>query len=144
MKMTEWWVSQEEIERICGRFLLLGNSQIQPPCYVANYKDHADVFDGDKVDDGWGADADPEAHFYIRSWKWTFVEIADVMGVNLEDAMVKRSLSRYGILVVDVDGNVFDKHVSTHFEPLHSGKVISNPDPRLEGYPEYERRALPV
>ncbi len=129
-----------QIELICGRFLLLGNARTMPPVYVCNYKNHQDIWDNEKPDDGWGMDADPEAHFLIRDWKWAYAEMARVQGINLQEVPTER----YGLLVVDVDGNPYDKKVSTHFEPLFDGEVISNPDPRLEGFPEVERRALPV
>lgn len=134
-----WSASEIELDRIGGRFLRLGNQHTAPPVYVSNYKDHRDVFDGDKVDDGWSAAADPEAHWFIRNWKWALAEIADIMGVDL--SMVETT--KYGLWVVDVDGNPFDNKVSTHFIPTYNGLEISNPDPRLSG-PIVEKRDLPV
>ena len=137
--VTYWAATEIEIERIGGRFLRLGNQNTAPPVYVSNYKDHRDVFDGDKVDDGWSAAADPEAHYFIREWRWTLAEIADIMGVDL--GLINPS--NYEIWVVDVDGNPFDNKVSTHFIPTYNGREISNPDPRLSG-PVVETRKLPV
>ena len=129
----DWQVSQDELEQICGRFLLLGNKYVQPPVYMANYKDHKDVFNKDKIDDGWSEEADPEAHFYIRDWGWAFAEILSIMGVRVSAVPT----SRYGILVVSVGSG-------KHFIPLHTELIIANPDPTLDGYPEFERRPCPL
>lgn len=131
---------KSELEQISGRFLHLGNSSIPSPCYESNYKNHKDVWRGGKPRAGWSMDADPEAHGLINNWKWSLAEIADVMKVDL--ALVP--FGRYEILVVDADGDPNDKDVSTHFIPLYRGREISNPDPRLVGLPEIERRPLPI
>lgn len=132
--------TKSELEQITGRFVHLGNSSLPSPCYESNYKNHADVWSGGKPHAGWGMKADPEVHGLINNWKWALAEIADIMGVDLNLVPT----GRYQILVVDADGNPYDDKVSTHFIPLYWGRAISNPDPRLTGLPEVERRALPV
>jgi hypothetical protein len=129
-----------ELDEMRGRWMRLGNSNTPPPVYDSNYKDHEKVWSGEQQDVRWGFGADPEAHGFIRDWHWAFVEIADVMGVDWKYFPGKD----YGVVVVDVDGNPYDDKVSTHFMPTFKGKVIANPDPRLEGFPEVERRPWPI
>ena len=131
--------TQSELDEMRGRWMRLGNNRLLPPVFDSNYKDHEDVWRGTKPGSGWGRD--PEAHGFIRDWKWAAAEIADVMKVkNLR----RFPHQNYQILVVDVDGNPHDNKVSTHFIPLYKGKEIANPDPRLSGFPEVERRVFPI
>lgn len=131
--------TMSELDEMRGRWMRMGNERHPSPVADSNYKDHEVVFKGERGLPGWGEKADPEAHGFIRDWVWAALEIADVMKVDMR----RFPDEDYGILVVDVDGNPYDKHVSTHFEPLYKGVVISNPDPRLSG-PEVERRDFPV
>jgi len=132
--------TEDEIDRICGRFLRLGNKDVLPPVFVSNYKNHDEVFSGGPMADGWTQKADPEAHYFIQNWRWALAEIANVMNVNMR--LVTRE--DYSIWVVDVDGNPYDNKVSTHFIPAFKDEEIANPDPALVGFPIVEKRILPV
>lgn len=131
--------TEDELDRIGGRFVRLGNKSTPPPCYVSNYKNHDDIWNNNEPQDGWSHQADPEAHWFIRDWRWTFAEIADVMQVSL--ANLKSSpRNQYEIWVMDVDPT---SGVSTHFVPAHRRAIIKNPSPGLEG-PVIEKRLLPI
>lgn len=131
--------TKAEREQISGRFLHLGNDRVPSPCYESNYKNHEDVWSGNKPKAGWGMDADPEAHGLINNWVWAIKEILDVLGIKWSDFPYER----YQVRVLDVDGNPYDDKVSTHFEPMFDGVVFAHPDPRLAHYPEVEVRSYP-
>ena len=137
MKVDQWKLTIDEIRNIAGRFLLDGDNGSDARCFVSNYKDHIPIFIGRKQPKGWARD--PEAHYFIRDWPWVATQIGNAMHID----WLRFYGNRYGIMVIDTDGNPNNGSVRTHFEPLYMGNVIANPTPGLDG-PEVERRAFPI